>query len=128
MYRLSDIIGHRFTNSQLVADQFAKNGYFVMMPDLFHGDPVPLNKPGEFDMQKWRMGEYHPKGKAHLPADVDPIVETCIRDMRAKYNCKVRGVVESRKAIFANNKLEAWSCGILFWRKVCRSTPTSWKV
>jgi dienelactone hydrolase len=128
MYRLSDIIGHRFKNSQLVADQFAKNGYFVMMPDLFHGDPVPLNKAGEFDMQKWRMGGYHPEGKAHLPADVDPIVETCIRDMRAKYNCKVRGVVESRKAIFANNKLEAWSCGILFWRKVCRSTPTFWKV
>jgi dienelactone hydrolase len=128
MYRLSDIIGHRFTNSQLVADQFAKNGYFVMMPDLFHGDPVPLNKPGEFDMQKWRMGGYHAEGKAHLPADVDPIVETCIRDMRAKYNCKVRGVVESRKAIFVNNKLEAWSCGILFWRKVCRPTPTSWKV
>ncbi|CDM37954.1 hypothetical protein DTO013E5_8273 [Penicillium roqueforti] len=90
---LTDIIGHRFTNAQLIADQFATNGYFVMMPDLFHGDPVPLNKPGEFDMQKWRMGEYHPQGKAHLPIDIDPIVETCIREMHTNFNCKKLGAV-----------------------------------
>ncbi|KUL89312.1 hypothetical protein ZTR_03746 [Talaromyces verruculosus] len=70
---LTDIIGHRFINAQLIADQFAMNGYVVMMPDLFYGDPVPLNKTGELNMQKWRAGEYHPKGTNHLPSTVDPV-------------------------------------------------------
>lgn len=60
-----------------------------MMPDLFYGDPVPLNKPGEFNMQKWRTGEYHPKGTNHLPSTVDPVVKTCLKHMRTKFNCKV---------------------------------------
>ncbi|KAJ5698855.1 hypothetical protein N7462_000860 [Penicillium macrosclerotiorum] len=88
---LTDIIGHRLTNAQLVADQFAANGFLVMMPDIFHGDPVPLNKTGEFNMQKWRMGEYHPQGKAHLTMNVDPIVEACIREMHENLNCKKIG-------------------------------------
>lgn len=65
------------------------NGYFVIMPDLFYGDAVPLNKPGEFDMQKWRNGGYHLDVKSHLPSTVDPIVESCLREMRTKFNCKV---------------------------------------
>ncbi|KAJ5203926.1 uncharacterized protein N7498_004805, partial [Penicillium cinerascens] len=90
---LTDIIGHRLINAQLVADQFAMHGYFVMMPDLFHGDPVPLNKPGEFNMQRWRTGGYHPEGKTHLPMDVDPVVESCIREMQTKFKCKKLGAV-----------------------------------
>ncbi|KAJ5714645.1 uncharacterized protein N7483_011826 [Penicillium malachiteum] len=70
---LTDIIGHRFINAQVIADQFADHGYFVMMPDLFNGDAVPLNKPGGFYMGKWRTGGYHPQGKNHLPETVDPI-------------------------------------------------------
>lgn len=65
------------------------NGYLVMMPDLFYGDPVPLNKPGEFNMQMWRTGKYHPKGTNHLPSTVDPVVEACLEHMRTKFNCKV---------------------------------------
>ncbi|THC94142.1 hypothetical protein EYZ11_006391 [Aspergillus tanneri] len=87
---LTDIIGHRLVNAQVIADQFADHGYFVMMPDLFYGDAVPLNKPGEFDMGKWRSGNYHPQGKKHLPETVDPIVEICLSEMLTKYNCKAR--------------------------------------
>ncbi|KAJ6024085.1 hypothetical protein N7540_004882 [Penicillium herquei] len=90
---LTDIIGHRFTNAQVIADQFADHGYFVMMPDLFYGDAVPLNKPGEFDMAKWRNGDYHPQGKNHLPETVDPIVERCVSEMLTKYRCKKIGAV-----------------------------------
>ncbi|EED18003.1 dienelactone hydrolase, putative [Talaromyces stipitatus ATCC 10500] len=64
-----------------------------MMPDLFLGDAVPLNKPGEFDMGKWRSGAYHPQGKNHLPETVDPIVEVCLSEMRSKYQCKKIGAV-----------------------------------
>ncbi|KAJ5266645.1 hypothetical protein N7478_009453 [Penicillium angulare] len=90
---LTDIIGHKFINVQLIADQFAANGYFVVIPDLFAGDPVPLNKPGGFDMQKWRHGEYHPKGIAHLPPNVDPIVDACIKEMRETHGCEKIGSV-----------------------------------
>ncbi|EXJ80436.1 esterase/lipase [Capronia coronata CBS 617.96] len=85
---LTDIIGHRFNNAQLLADKFAANGYFVMMPDLFYGDPVPLNRPGDFDMQKWRRGEYGGLNKSHTPSTIDPIVHACLVEMRTKYQCK----------------------------------------
>lgn len=91
------MIGHRFNNAQLIADQFAANGYFVVMPDLFDGDPIPLNRPGDFDLMKWLHGEYHPKKTAHLPPSVDPIIDACIIEMRTKYNCKVRKVTISQR-------------------------------
>ncbi|KAJ5994254.1 hypothetical protein N7451_009978 [Penicillium sp. IBT 35674x] len=90
---LTDILGHQFINIQLIADQFAANGYFVVIPDLFEGDPVPLNKPGEFDMEKWRAGEYNSKGIAHSPPNVDPIVDSCLKEMRDTLGCKTIGAV-----------------------------------
>ncbi|KAJ5735042.1 uncharacterized protein N7483_000167 [Penicillium malachiteum] len=90
---LTDIIGHTFINIQLIADQFAANGYFVVIPDLFSGDPIPLNRPGDFDMEKWRRGHYHPKGIAHTPENVDPIVESSLKAMRETYGCKKIGTV-----------------------------------
>ena len=38
-----------------------------MMPDVFDGNPIPLNRPGDFDIQKWLKGEMHPKGRSNLP-------------------------------------------------------------
>lgn len=86
---LTDVIGHRSINSQLIADQLAANGYFVMMPDLFYGDAIPLNKVGEFDIPKWYAGGYHAQGIGHTPSTVEPIVESCISEMRTTYKCKV---------------------------------------
>lgn len=86
---ITDVIGHKFINVQLVADQFAANGYFVVMPDVFYGDPIPLNRPGDFDIQKWLKGEMpnSPKG-GHLPPTVDPIIDACLVEMRTKYGCE----------------------------------------
>ncbi|KAL2005266.1 hypothetical protein VTN00DRAFT_2476 [Thermoascus crustaceus] len=85
---LTDVIGHRFINSQLIADQFAANGYFVVMPDLFHGDPVKLNRPADFDLMAWLTG---PPG--HLPARVDPVVDSVLKEMRTNLNCEKIGAV-----------------------------------
>ncbi|KAL1967758.1 hypothetical protein VTN77DRAFT_2447 [Rasamsonia byssochlamydoides] len=85
---LTDVIGHRFINAQLIADQFAANGYFVVMPDLFHGDPIPLNRPADFDFKAWLTG---PPG--HLPPVVDPVVDSVLNEMRTSLGCERIGAV-----------------------------------
>lgn len=91
---LTDVIGHSFINAQLIADQFAANGYVVLMPDLFAGDAIPLNRPGDFDLQKWFTGAYATGTKRpHTPPSVDPIVDACLIEMRTKLNCKKIGAV-----------------------------------
>ncbi|RHZ55169.1 uncharacterized protein CDV56_106812 [Aspergillus thermomutatus] len=82
---LTDVIGHRFINSQLIADQFAANGYLVAMPDLFHGDPVKLNRPATFNLMSWLEG--HPTER------VDPIVDSVIQYMRTHLGCEKIGAV-----------------------------------
>ncbi|KAF2858266.1 alpha/beta-hydrolase [Piedraia hortae CBS 480.64] len=89
---LSDVIGYKFINAQLIADQFAANGYLVVMPDLFQGDPVQLNRPAGFDLMNWlRTGG--PEGKGHGTDQVDPIVEQVIKEMRDNMGVKKIGAV-----------------------------------
>jgi dienelactone hydrolase len=66
-----------------VADQFAANGYLVVAPDLFQGDPIPPNRGADFDMLTWR-------GK-HGTETVDPIVDGVIKELRTKYGVKKIG-------------------------------------
>jgi len=80
-----DVIGHRFVNAQLIADQFAANGYLVAMPDIFHGDPIPLNRPDTFDIDDWR--------KKHGVETVDPVVEAVIAELKGAYGAKAIGTV-----------------------------------
>ncbi|KAI9848437.1 MAG: hypothetical protein M1837_000232 [Sclerophora amabilis] len=58
------------------------------MPDLFHGDPVPLNKPGGFDLMKWLSG---PPG--HEPERVQPVVESVIKVLRTEMGVERLGGV-----------------------------------
>lgn len=80
---LTDVIGHRFINAQLIADQLAANGYFVVMPDLFHGDPVRLNRPAGFDLMAWLKG---PPG--HLPDRVEPVIQAVLKEMKSNMGCE----------------------------------------
>jgi len=82
---LPDVIGHKFINAQLIADQFAANGYLTVLPDIFHGDSIPLNRPEGFDLQKWRGG--------HGTETVDPVVTAVIKELREKYGVKKIGGV-----------------------------------
>ncbi|KAK3398804.1 Alpha/Beta hydrolase protein [Sordaria brevicollis] len=82
---LTDVVGHNFLNAQLLADQFAKRGYLVVMPDLFDGDTVPLNRPEGFQIMDWL--------KDHLPEHVEPIIDSVIHEMRQNLGVKRIGGV-----------------------------------
>jgi dienelactone hydrolase len=58
------------------------------MPDLFHGDPVPLNRPAEFDLMDWLKG---PPG--HLLDRVEPVVQAVIKDMKSSLGCERIGAI-----------------------------------
>ncbi|RMD39156.1 hypothetical protein DV735_g5973, partial [Chaetothyriales sp. CBS 134920] len=90
---ITDVIGHRFINAQLIADQLAANNYVVLVPDLFDGDPIKLNRPDGFTIEKWLNGGYHKNGTPHLTAQVDPIIEASIKELRTKYGVKKLGAV-----------------------------------
>ncbi|KAI1502091.1 Alpha/Beta hydrolase protein [Biscogniauxia marginata] len=82
---LTDVIGHKFINAQLIADEFARNGYFVVIPDLFAGDAVPLNPSQGFNFMNWIQN--------HLPGQIDPIVEAVLTEMRGQLGCeRIAGV------------------------------------
>jgi dienelactone hydrolase len=90
---LPDVMGHALINPQLIADQFAANGYWVVMPDLFQGDAIELNQlgGGDFDIMKW-LTKGGPEGKGHLPDSVDPIVEKTLAYMKEQGAKKIGAV------------------------------------
>lgn len=62
MLFLTDIFGLALLNSKLLADDLARNGFAVYMPDYLNGDPIPIPAMGPgstFDRTGWfsRHGE-----------------------------------------------------------------------
>ncbi|TFY76690.1 hypothetical protein EWM64_g7325 [Hericium alpestre] len=60
---LSDIFGPELNNNLLLADDYARNGFQVYLPDLFGGDPVPadgLSPTSGFDITEW-LGRHGPE-------------------------------------------------------------------
>ncbi|CAI7576197.1 unnamed protein product [Penicillium manginii] len=78
---LTDIFGI-FPNAQLLADEFANNGFLTVIPDLFQGDQISVAdmESGKADLPAWL-----PK---HQPGNVDPVVEKTIKYMRETLNVK----------------------------------------
>ena len=79
-------------NSQLMADQFAANGYLTLIIDPFNGDKFPDPRPDDFNIFGWFQ-----KGtngdNPHLPGDVDPIVVAAIKTLKEEYGAKKIGGV-----------------------------------
>lgn len=79
----TDIFGVEFVNSQLVADSFGAQGYRTIVPDLFRGQPVPVDAPADFD--------YAAFSAANQPATIDPIIELTLNEIRTNTNIKRLG-------------------------------------
>lgn len=73
----TDVFGPHFINLQLLADQFAAEGWFVVIPDLFEKDPVPLNPPQGFEFAEWKA--------KHTPENVDKIVDKFTKAVFLQY-------------------------------------------
>jgi len=53
---LTDVFGPQLINAQLLADDFAENGFKTFVPDYLNGDPIPpdaLKEGSGFDIMKW---------------------------------------------------------------------------
>ena len=87
---LADVIGI-WQNSKLMADQYAANGYYTLMPDLFNGDALGLNHPAGFDFMAWLTTGSDGKNP-HTTQAVDPVVEKSIAFLREKGFKKIAAV------------------------------------
>lgn len=68
----TDIYGHKYNNVQLIADQLAKAGYKVYIPDILMGDAA---LPSD-DLGKWLS--------VHTPEVTRPIYEGFLSKLRAE--------------------------------------------
>ncbi|KAM4116142.1 hypothetical protein ACJW30_02G028400 [Castanea mollissima] len=68
---LSDGFGYEAPNFRKLADKVAAAGFFVVVPDFFHGDPVTdLNDP-KFDQDTWMKAHNTDEGFE----DAKPVIE-----------------------------------------------------
>jgi dienelactone hydrolase len=88
---IPDVIGI-WANSQLMADQFAANGYLTMVLDVLNGDPVPLNRPQGFEVMKW-VTEGSDGKNPHTKEAVDPIVVAAIASLKEEHGVSKIGAV-----------------------------------
>ncbi|KAH6851454.1 dienelactone hydrolase [Alternaria rosae] len=82
---MTDVLGMDFPNIQLIADQFAQNGYLTVIPDVFNGSEVPFPVPESFDLQEYI--------KTTMPKTdtVDPMFEKVIKHLRDELEVKRLG-------------------------------------
>jgi len=73
---LTDVFGLPLVNNKLLVDDFARNGYKTVAPDILNGDPIiDFNSP-TFDRQAW-MGRHGPESWKNA---VDAVVDALKKD------------------------------------------------
>ena len=72
----SDVFGPIYQNVQLMADDFAAQGYVTIVPDLFNGDALNPEQffNGKVDLRQWLT--------RHDPTTVDPIADIIIDHLK----------------------------------------------
>ncbi|KZW03086.1 alpha/beta-hydrolase [Exidia glandulosa HHB12029] len=76
---LPDIFGITFQNNQLLADDFARNGFAVYVPDYLNGDPVTEALQRD---PKWNvMRDWFP---LHTPEHTRPLLDKVIAGLKER--------------------------------------------
>ncbi|KAJ5503899.1 Dienelactone hydrolase [Penicillium fimorum] len=83
---VTDIFGI-FTNAQILADEYANNGYLTIIPDLFRGDKI---SPSDMDTGKADLPAWFPN---HQPANIEPVIESTLKYIRETLGVKKVGAV-----------------------------------
>eukprot|EP01117_Protostelium_nocturnum_P020105 TRINITY_DN8898_c0_g1_i1.p1 TRINITY_DN8898_c0_g1~~TRINITY_DN8898_c0_g1_i1.p1 ORF type:complete len:272 (+),score=102.07 TRINITY_DN8898_c0_g1_i1:55-870(+) len=105
---ITDIFGWEVPNARLLADEYAKNGFYVYLPDLLKGDSLPIEllkkiAPSEADPPREgiitaiadktevtaRLGAWMIK---HRDAVTKPLIEYAIHNIRANSDGKIGAV------------------------------------
>jgi len=86
---LADIFGI-WQNSKLIVDQFAANGYYAVVVDLFNGDAVKLNEFEGLDVMSW-LTKGSDGNNPHTAEYIDSIVEKSIEHLKAEGYTKIAG-------------------------------------
>jgi len=78
----TDIFGLQLVNNRLLADSLAHAGYFVVLPDLFRGDPVPadaLSDPNSgYNLTEWQT--------RHPQAQIESIIDSTLSTIRNTFH------------------------------------------
>ncbi|KAF5383661.1 hypothetical protein D9615_003789 [Tricholomella constricta] len=75
---LADVFGPQLPNAQLLADDFARNGFRTVIPDYLNGDPIPpdaLNPGNNYDIGKWFVNHGADKTRPNLDKVVAALKE-----------------------------------------------------
>ncbi|KAJ6557891.1 dienelactone hydrolase [Mycena capillaripes] len=71
---LTDVFGLALNNNLLLADDFARNGFKTIVPDIFNGDPIDRDtfksEAAPFDREKW----FAVHGEAHTRPPIDSVI------------------------------------------------------
>lgn len=108
LFYFADAIGNRSINAHLIADEYAKAGFYVVCPDLLHGDPVELNPPEDFDL----VNGWLPKHMAEFTQpDVDKVVDAVYEQYNPQFAMSIGFCFGAKYAIrsLGNGKVKAVS-------------------
>jgi len=86
---LPDVFGHTLVNAQLLADDFARNGFQVYIPDYLNGDPIApdaFGKP-DFDIMKWFANHGYEQTRPPLDAVINALKAKGITTFAATGYC-----------------------------------------
>ncbi|GMM59123.1 protein [Maudiozyma humilis] len=81
----TDYFGNHFNNSLLIADQFAKKGYKVYVPDILFDDAVDPDNADKLDRVTWLSNHNEDRTK--------PLVDKYMADLRREINPPFLGVL-----------------------------------
>ncbi|KAF7557686.1 hypothetical protein G7046_g5979 [Stylonectria norvegica] len=88
---IPDVIGI-WTNSKLIADEFASQGYTTLIIDIFNGDAIKINELANLNLVDYIQNGRDDKG-GHTTKEIDPIIKEALDYMKTELGLQHIGAV-----------------------------------